>query len=63
MLARTAEPILSPRADERGGYVPNVVYSCGGIVHDRTLMLPYAVADQYTAFSSAPLERVLAAMS
>lgn len=63
VLARTAEPIMSPRADERGGYVPNVVYSCGGIVHDRTLMLPYAVADQYTAFATAPLDRVLAAMS
>lgn len=63
VLARTAEPILSPRADERGGYVPNVVYSCGGIVHERTLMLPYAVADQYTAFATASLDKVLAAMS
>lgn len=63
VLGRTAEPILRPRADERGGYVPNVVYSCGGIVHDRTLMLPYAVADQFTAFGTAPIERVLAALS
>lgn len=63
VLGRTAKPILSPTADERGGYVPNVVYSCGGIVHDRTLMLPYAVADQYTAFATASLDRVLAAMS
>ena len=46
----------------RNGYVPNVVYSCGGMVHDRTLLLPYAVADTFTRFGSVPLDALLAAM-
>jgi predicted GH43/DUF377 family glycosyl hydrolase len=62
VLARTPKPLLTPRPEERDGYVPNVVYSCGGSVVDRTLLLPYAVADQYTAFASAPVEDVLASM-
>ncbi|MEH3107943.1 MAG: glycoside hydrolase family 130 protein [Sphingomonas fennica] len=62
VLARTAEPLLSPSPEESGGYVPNVVYSCGALVEDRTMLLPYAVADRYTAFGTAPVERILAAM-
>jgi predicted GH43/DUF377 family glycosyl hydrolase len=62
VLARTRAPILMPEPEERGGYVPNVVYSCGALVHDRTLLLPYAVADRYATFASAPLDRVLAAL-
>jgi predicted GH43/DUF377 family glycosyl hydrolase len=63
VLARTAEPILQPRPDERDGYVPNVVYSCGSIVHDRHLLLPYGVADSFTAFASVEVDDLLAAMS
>lgn len=62
VLARTPQPLLRPHPEERGGYVPNVVYSCGGLVHDRVLLLPYAVSDRYTAFATAPVDRVLAAM-
>ena len=36
-------PLVHPSPKERDGYVPNVVYSCGGLVHDRTLLLPYGV--------------------
>lgn len=60
VLARTPRPLLTPSPDERGGYVPNVVYSCGSVVQDGVLLLPYAVADQYTAFASAPVTDVLA---
>lgn len=48
VLARTTEPLLTPSARERGGYGLNVIYSCGPLLHDRRLLLPYAVADQYT---------------
>jgi len=48
--------------DEREGYVPNVAYSCGAMVHDRTLMLPYAIADSFTTFATMPLDLLLAAM-
>jgi predicted GH43/DUF377 family glycosyl hydrolase len=62
VLARTIEPILSPTADDRDGYVPNVVYSCGGIVHNRRLLLPYGVADSFTAFATINIDDLLAAM-
>lgn len=62
VLARTARLLLQPDLQIRGGYVPNVVYSCGGLVHNRMLLLPYGVADQYAAFASASLSEVLGAM-
>lgn len=62
VLARTPEPILQPRPDERDGYVPNVVYSCGAMVHGRDLLIPYGVADSFTAFATAKVDDLLAAM-
>ena len=62
LLARTPEPILRPSPHERDGYVPNVVYSCGSIVHDRTLLLPYGVADSFGAFAAASVDELLKAM-
>ena len=62
LLARTPEPLLRATAGEREGYVPNVVYSCGSLVHDGTLILPYAIADSYTTFATVPVNRLLAAM-
>lgn len=62
VLARMAGPLLTPSATDRGGYVPNVVYSCGGLVHDRRLLLPYGVADNYTAFASVLVDTLLAAV-
>jgi predicted GH43/DUF377 family glycosyl hydrolase len=62
LLARTRLPLLEPSPKARDGYVPNVVYSCGAMVHDRTLLLPYGVADNYATFASAPLDKILAAM-
>ncbi|MGI4730940.1 MAG: glycoside hydrolase family 130 protein [Janthinobacterium lividum] len=63
LLARTPEPILRPSPAERSGYVPNVVYSCGGIVHDRTLLLPFGVADDFTSFASCGVDDLLGRMS
>lgn len=45
MIGRLRGPLLGPAPDERDGYVPNVVYSCGGLLHDRTLVLPYGCGD------------------
>jgi predicted GH43/DUF377 family glycosyl hydrolase len=62
LLARTPRPILEPTPEDRDGYVPNVVYSCGAIVHDRHILLPYGVADQFTTFGSCTVDQLLAAM-
>jgi predicted GH43/DUF377 family glycosyl hydrolase len=62
VLARTPQPILRPSAKERDGYVPNVVYGCGAMVHGRTLLLPYGVADNFATFASAPVDVLLAQM-
>jgi predicted GH43/DUF377 family glycosyl hydrolase len=62
VIARSTEPLLRPSAETRDGYVPNVVYSCGAMVIGRTLLLPYGVADSFTAFASVPLDRLLATL-
>lgn len=63
LLARTTWPLLRPTAEERFGYVPNIAYSCGALVHNRTLLLPYAVADSVTAFATVPIDTLLAVMT
>lgn len=62
IIGRLKEPLLGPAPDEREGYVPNVVYSCGGLVHHDTLILPYAVSDTATRFASVPLGDLLDAI-
>lgn len=62
LLARTTFPLVRSDMDEREGYVPNVAYSCGSMVHGRLLILPYAIADSFTTFATAPLDRLIAAM-
>jgi len=63
VLGRVKIPLLRPRVRERSGYVPNVLYSCGAIVHDRRLLLPYAVADSFTTFATVSLDDLMAALS
>ena len=48
-----------PAEDERAGYVPNVVYSCGSYVHNGELIIPYAMSDYATTFASVDLEELL----
>lgn len=62
LLARMKTPLLRPDSQERYGYVPNVTYTCGAMVHGRTLVLPYALADSFTKFATVPLDTLLAAM-
>lgn len=62
VLGRLAEPLLAPEDDEREGYVPNVVYSCGSLVHNGRLVLPYAMSDKVTSVASVDLEELLTAL-
>ena len=63
LLARTTYPLVRPSPEQRFGYVPNIAYTCGAMVHGRTLVLPYALADSFTTFATVPLDRLLAAMA
>lgn len=62
LLGRMTLPLVRPDATERKGYVPNVVYSCGVLLHGRTLVLPYAVADSFTTFAKIPIDQLIDAM-
>lgn len=62
LIGRLREPLLSAEGNEREGYVPNVVYSCGSLLHDGNLILPFAMSDKVTAIVSVSLEELLAAM-
>jgi predicted GH43/DUF377 family glycosyl hydrolase len=54
--------LLKPNQNEREGYVPNVVYTCGALLHNGELIIPYGMADHATGFATVPLDEVLAAM-
>ena len=62
VIGRLREPLLSPNEAEREGYVPNVVYTCGALLHGRELIIPYAMSDSATSFATVPLDEVLGAM-
>jgi predicted GH43/DUF377 family glycosyl hydrolase len=62
IVGQLNEPLLSPAADEQDGYVPNVVYSCGGLVHGDTLVLPYGIGDAAIGVATVPLGELLAAL-
>lgn len=63
ILGELEEPLLVPAEDERDGYVPNVVYSCGGLIHNGTLYLPYAVSDISTRFATVDVAELLGALT
>ena len=59
IIARSREPLVRPEPAEREGYVPNVVYTCGGLVTGRRLVLPYGVADSSIAFCSLDIDELV----
>ena len=59
VIGRLREPLLSPNENEREGYVPNVVYSCGSQIHERMLIIPYAIADYVSTFAIVDLDELL----
>jgi len=62
VIGRLREPLIKPNKDEREGYVPNVVYSCGSLLHGGQLIIPYGMSDYATTFATVSLDQVLAAM-
>ncbi len=62
VIGRTSEPLLAAKDQDREGYVPNVVYSCGAIRHNDTLFIPYGIADSSIGFAFMPIGELLAAM-
>lgn len=63
VIGRLREPLMRPEGIEREGYVPNVLYTCGALVHGDRLVLPYGMSDRATGFALIPLAEILAAMS
>jgi predicted GH43/DUF377 family glycosyl hydrolase len=62
VLARLERPLLEPEVNEREGYVPNVVYTCGALIHGRKLVLPYAMSDTASSIATVELDALLAAL-
>jgi predicted GH43/DUF377 family glycosyl hydrolase len=58
IIGQLSEPIISPNEDEREGYVPNVVYSCGSIISNNELVIPYAASDTSSTFATVPLDEL-----
>jgi predicted GH43/DUF377 family glycosyl hydrolase len=58
-IGRLKSPLLAPNNEEREGYVPNVVYSCGSIVHNRNLIIPYAMSDYASTYATIDLNELL----
>ena len=61
-IGRLEEPLLAPLEDEREGYVPNVVYSCGALIHNDSLILPYAVSDYSSSYAVVNMEELMAVL-
>jgi predicted GH43/DUF377 family glycosyl hydrolase len=62
ILGQLHQPLLSPAVDEQDGYVPNVVYSCGALVHGGTLVVPYGIGDAAIGVATVPLRELLTAL-
>jgi predicted GH43/DUF377 family glycosyl hydrolase len=62
IVGQLQQPLLSPATDEQDGYVPNVVYSCGALVHADTLVLPYGIGDAAIGIATVRLPDLLAAL-
>ncbi|MCC2322123.1 glycoside hydrolase family 130 protein [Cellulomonas xiejunii] len=62
VVGRLTSPLLTAVGDERSGYVPNVVYSCGAMLHGRTLVLPYGTSDSATRVALVDVDPLLDAL-
>ncbi|MHA1988903.1 MAG: glycoside hydrolase family 130 protein [Promethearchaeota archaeon] len=61
--AQLPEPILIPLPREREGYVPNVVYSCGGMIHNNDLVLPFAISDSSCGVATINMDEIMRAFA
>jgi predicted GH43/DUF377 family glycosyl hydrolase len=60
VIGSLKEPLIVPNEDEREGYVPNVVYSCGSIIHNGELIIPYAISDYASSFATVNVKTLIA---
>jgi predicted GH43/DUF377 family glycosyl hydrolase len=63
VIGRLEEPLIMPTDDERIGYVPNVVYTCGSMIHNNSLIIPYAMSDMVTTFACVDLEELFSSFT
>jgi predicted GH43/DUF377 family glycosyl hydrolase len=59
VLARSSEPLVRPDTSDREGYVPNVVYTCGGMRHGDRIVLPYAISDTFCSIATMKIAALL----
>ena len=62
VIARLDEPLLAPREEEREGYVPNVVYTCGAIFHNNDLVIPYGMSDISSGIATVDVRELINCM-
>ena len=58
-IGRLSSPLMVPNEDEREGYVPNVIYSCGSMIHNEDLIIPYAMSDHSSTYATVKLRELL----
>jgi predicted GH43/DUF377 family glycosyl hydrolase len=58
-IGRLSDPLMVPNDTEREGYVPNVIYSCGSIIHNEDLVIPYAMSDHASTYATVNLRELL----
>lgn len=59
VIGHLSEPVITANDKEREGYVPNVVYSCGSLIHNNEIVIPYGISDSATTFASVSLDEAL----
>ena len=62
IIARLEEPLLTPYEEEREGYVPNVVYTCGAIIHNNELVIPYGMSDTMSGIATVGVSELINCM-
>ena len=62
VIGQLPEPLLSPTEEEREGYVPNVLYTCGAIIHNDEVIIPYSMSDTASGIAVVPVKRLLACL-
>lgn len=58
-IGRLSSPLMMPNESEREGYVPNVIYSCGSMIHNEDLIIPYAMSDHASSYATVNLRELL----
>jgi len=56
VIGHLRDPFQVPNEQERDGYVPNVVYSCGSIIHNNRLVIAFGASDTSTSFATVPVD-------